>query len=176
MSAPHLSHVIWWIRHARRGLWSSGYTQSPVVTHGIVFLHHAPNHFEFIVDKDNTIKIPVIEEQLSVAKEWRETGSLHVKKTIQESKQPIDATLLQETYSIERIPKNIRVEGNPDPVRHEGDRIIISVFEERPVVEKQLFLVEEVHVIRQQAPTEFRDEVTIKKEVVDVERKPASRG
>jgi uncharacterized protein (TIGR02271 family) len=126
--------------------------------------------------ENETIK--VVEEQLTVDKSVVTTGSLHVRKRLEETVEPIVMLLANETYTIERFPKNELVEKAPDPIRNEGDRIIVSVMEERVVVEKKLFLVEEIHLVKNNQTSEYRDEVKLKREVVDVERKshPGNRG
>ncbi|HEY0741490.1 MAG TPA: YsnF/AvaK domain-containing protein [Chryseosolibacter sp.] len=126
------------------------------------------------MDENEKLTIPVIEEQLTVDKEMMTTGSLHVRKRVEEVATPVEATLTSESYTIERIPKDQIVEKAPEPMRNEGDRIIISVVEERLVVEKRLVLVEEIHMIKKQESRDYREEVTLRKEVVEVERKTAS--
>jgi uncharacterized protein (TIGR02271 family) len=128
-----------------------------------------------IVDELENKTIKVIEEQLIVDKSIVTTGSLHVKKRVEETVQPIVMSLAKEAYDVKRVPKNELVEKAPDAIRNEGDRIIISVVEERVVVEKKLFLVEEIHLIKDKQTSEYRDQVTLKKEVVDVERKAAPK-
>lgn len=126
------------------------------------------------MDDNAKLTIPVIEEQLTVDKDMKTTGSLHVRKRVEELSTPIEGTLTSESYTIERIPKDQVVEKAPEPMRHEGDRIIISVVEERVVVEKRLVLVEEIHLIKKQESRNYREEVSLRKEVVEVERKTVS--
>ena len=127
-----------------------------------------------MADKEQEHKIEVVEERLNVRKSFVTTGSLSVKKRVEERMEPIVATLSAEGYTVERVPKNEAIENAPDPIKNEADRIVISVVEERLVVEKRLFLVEEIHLIRQTVSSEYREEVRLRKEVVDVERKTTS--
>ena len=127
-----------------------------------------------MTDEEQEHKIEIVEERLNVSKSFVTTGSLSVRKRVEEHLEPVVETLAAERYTVERIPKNEAVEKAPDPVKNEGDWIVISVVEERLVVKKQLFLVEEIHLIKQTLNSEYRDEVTLRKEVVDVERKTTS--
>ncbi len=126
------------------------------------------------MEEKNNITIKVLEEQAAFDKTVKTTGSVHVRKTVKEEIAPVDGTLSSTSYTVERIPKDEAVAMAPEPVRYDGDRMIISVVEERLVVEKRLFLVEEIHLVRKKESKDFHDEVVLKKEVVDVERKPAS--
>ena len=126
------------------------------------------------MDDNEKLSIPVIEERLTVNKVVKTTSSLHVRKSVEEVTTPVEATLTSESYTIERIPKNEFIEKAPDPMRNEGDRIIVPVVEERLVVEKRLVLVEEIHMIKKQELRDYRDEVALRREVVEVERKSTS--
>jgi stress response protein YsnF len=113
----------------------------------------------------------VIEEHVKVDKALETTATVNVKKTVQEVEEPIAATLHSEGYRIERMAKNELIEKAPPPVRNETDRIIVSVIEERLVVEKKLFLIEEIHLIKTNHTSEYQDKVILKKEAVNVTRK-----
>jgi stress response protein YsnF len=114
--------------------------------------------------------IAVVEERVKVDKSVETTARIRVKKTVEEVEEPIAATLHSEDYHVERIAKNEFIEKAPPPVKNENDRIIVSVVEERLVVEKKLFLVEEIHLIKTNHTSEFHDKVILKKEAIDVTR------
>jgi stress response protein YsnF len=125
------------------------------------------------VRENENIRIPVIEEQVSVDKTMVTTGSLLVKKTVEEVLHPLSELLTSEEYEVVRIPKQQFLDHTPESVQHHADRIVIAVVEERAVIEKKLVLVEEIHLIRKESRKEFKDEIPLKKEVVTIERKPA---
>ncbi|HEY0655543.1 MAG TPA: DUF2382 domain-containing protein [Chryseosolibacter sp.] len=121
---------------------------------------------------DKDIVIPVIQEQVSVEKEVVTTASLCVSKTVEEVRQPLSALLMSESYDVQRVSKQEILTEAPDRYRQLPDRIIIPVVEEQVVVQKRLVLVEEIHLIRRETKREFHDDITLKKEIVKVERKP----
>lgn len=115
------------------------------------------------------ITIPVIEEEIVVGKEYVETGKVKISKKISEHQQTIDIPLMQERVSVERVAVNKFVDTPPE-IRHEGDLMIIPVLEEQIVVQKRLVLVEELHVTKQLVETHHSEEVTTRKEDVNIER------
>jgi len=66
-----------------------------------------------------------------------------------------------------------QIDTAPD-IRNDGDTTIIPVVEERLVVEKRLFLREEIHVHRRRVVTQFRQNVTLRSQDVVVERRDAA--
>jgi len=68
---------------------------------------------------------------------------------------------------------NRTVDG-PVSVRYEGDTLIIPLLEEVVVVQKQLRLKEEVHVIKKQTERRQPEQVTLRREAVIVEPQPVS--
>jgi stress response protein YsnF len=129
-----------------------------------------------VQNKELKKTIAVIEEHTKVDKSVETTGRLHVKKTVEEVEEPIAATLHSEGYRVERVAKNEFIEQAPPPVRNETDRIIVSVIEERLVVEKKLFLIEEIHLIKTNRTSHFRDKVILKKEAIDVRKSALDKG
>lgn len=103
-------------------------------------------------DLDQERTIPVVEEQAFV--ERREVATDHVRvRTVVEAKQTdVVARLSREELLVERRKVEREVASPPAPVE-EGDTLIVSLVEERLVMEKRLFVVEEL-VIRRVAHTE----------------------
>jgi uncharacterized protein (TIGR02271 family) len=114
--------------------------------------------------------IPVVEEQLVLAKQRVETGKVRISKTVQSRDVVLDDPLQRERVSIEHVPINQVVTGDIPQVREEGDVTVIPILEERVVTHKELVLVEEVRIRRDRS--EYRDpqSITLRKEVVAVER------
>jgi len=67
------------------------------------------------------------------------------------------------------VPVNRVVEG-PVAVRYEGDTLIVPLFEEVVVVQKQLVLKEEVHLMKKQSEAREPKHVTVRSEEAHVER------
>ena len=111
--------------------------------------------------------IPIIEEALLVEKRVIESGGVTVLKRVHEHEEVIDEPLRQEQVVVERHPVNQRVETAPS-IRREGTTLIIPLMEEVLVVEKQLFLKEEVHIILQQTEVRNSQKVNLRREDVTV--------
>ena len=120
-------------------------------------------------NKNPSISINVIEEQVKVEKEIIEKGKVRIVKKVKEDAETITGPVLSEEVRIEKVPVNKLIENAPQ-VRYEGDTMIIPVVKEVIVVEKKLVLVEEVHVTK--FTTQMQDQRTIplRKEEIFVER------
>jgi len=113
--------------------------------------------------------IPVIHEQATISKRVVETGKVRIAKTVREYEEIVDVPHFQEEVQVDRTPVNQFVETAPQ-VRTDGDTTIIPVLEERYVVEKRLFLVEELHVRKVRTEKHLPQPVKVLKEEVTVER------
>lgn len=121
-------------------------------------------------DSIQSAKIPVIEEKITIGKEVRETGKVHISKKVHEEEEMVNLPSIQEEVDIERIAVNKYVDAPPPAVRHEGDTTIISVLREVTVVEKKLELVEEVRITKRKTQSDTTQKVTLRKEEVRVDR------
>jgi uncharacterized protein (TIGR02271 family) len=120
---------------------------------------------------DGTVVIPVIQEQVIVNKEIVDTAKVHIRKRVIEEQASLNIPLIQEAYQVEHIPINKLVNEVP-PIRQEGEVTIIPVVREVLVIEKHYELIEEIHVIRQRHEVPHVQEIMLKREQVDIERKP----
>ena len=100
--------------------------------------------------------IPLYEEQVDIVKVEAVTDRLQVSTHVDERAVLIENTVERGQLTIERITVDRAVDHAPEP-RQEGDTLIVSVVEERLVVEKRLFVVEELRITR----TSTTDRVTI---------------
>ncbi len=113
--------------------------------------------------------IPLVEERVKIAKRQVESGRFRIHVSVEERQEDVAVDLASEEVEIERVPVNKAVTQVPS-VRLEGTTTIIPVVEEVVVVEKRLFVVEEIHV-RRKSTTETRSiPVTLKSEQVRIER------
>lgn len=113
--------------------------------------------------------IPVIQEQTTVSKRVVETGRVRISKHVREYEEIVDVPHYQEEVKVEHVPVEKFVNEAP-VVRTEGDVTIIPVVEERYVVEKRLFVVEELHVRKERHESHNPQNVKVLKEHVEVER------
>lgn len=95
-------------------------------------------------------RIPIIEETIGIERREVETGRVRVQTFVDEENLLLRANLLQTAISVDRVAIGEPIDIAPD-VREEGDVLIIPVVEERLVVEKRLFLIEELRVRRSSA-------------------------
>lgn len=116
--------------------------------------------------------IPVIHEHLQVDKELIETGKVKISKTVHEHQETVDIPLMSEEVSVERIPVNEYLQNtSPTPaVRYEGETMVIPIVKEVLFVEKRLMLVEEVRVTKKQIHNTETQEVTLRREEVNISR------
>jgi uncharacterized protein (TIGR02271 family) len=114
--------------------------------------------------------IPVVEETLEVSRERVETGRVRISKSVESREEVVDEPLAREKLRVEHVPINQVVSGEIPKIREEGDVTVIPILEERIVSRTELVLVEEVRVHRERS--EYRDpqRITLRKEVVAVER------
>lgn len=113
--------------------------------------------------------LPVVEEQVEVAKRTTPTGQVRVVKQVQETQETVDLPLVQERVQVERVPVQRYLE-QPAELRYEGDTLVIPVMEEVLIVEKRLLLREEVRVTTVRQATVHQETVTLRKERVSVTR------
>lgn len=105
--------------------------------------------------------IPLFSEELGVSKRVVETGRVAVTRVTREQSVPIVEALAEETVDISREPIGRYVETMP-PIRQEGDTLVVPIVEEQLVIERRLFLKEEVHVRRVRATHTHRENVTLR--------------
>jgi stress response protein YsnF len=118
------------------------------------------------------LRIPVVEEQLTVGTRVVETGrGVRIHKTISEQPVVIDERLVRDEMAVERVPVDRIVALEDKPVtRYEGDTLVVPVFEEVLVVERRLRIKEELRITRIRHEERYQDTVSLKAEQVEVER------
>lgn len=115
--------------------------------------------------------IPVIEEQLIIAKEQVVRGKVRVNKFAEEVEQIVDLDTVTENVSVERVAINRLLEDEDLPLPREKDGVlIIPLIEEVQVVITQYMLREEVHISKQRRTTTTPEAVIVRREVVQIER------
>ena len=123
---------------------------------------------------DSQIVIPLLAEEVSVAKRQIVTGRVEVATLCREREELVDELLNHEEVEIERTPIGKIVEQAPR-IREDGDTITIPVVEEVLVVERRLLLKEEVRVRRVRGAERHQERVTVRKQDVVVTRHPAAK-
>ncbi len=122
-------------------------------------------------------RIPIVAEEAYVIKRTAHAERVTVRTLPEEEQIVLRDHVSREHLDVTRVPIDREV-AEPPQIRTEGDLTIVPVLEERVVLEKRLFLVEELHVRRttHSEPVEIpttvrRTRVEIKHEVLDPEEK-----
>jgi uncharacterized protein (TIGR02271 family) len=112
-----------------------------------------------------------IEEKLIIDKQIVETGKVNVHKKVNEEIVSVNLPILNESYDITRSAGSDEILETPPPaIRREGDRIIIPVLKEITVVQKRYQVVEEIVLTRKVTETPLTQEVSLRKEEVEIKR------
>lgn len=118
------------------------------------------------------IRIPVVQEELTIEKNVVDTGRVVVRTQVSEQLQQLDVALSREEVIVERVAVNRPVD-HPVKARQEGDVFIVPVHEEVLVVTRQLVLKDELHIRKLTHETHDNREVTLRQQDVSVERHAA---
>jgi uncharacterized protein (TIGR02271 family) len=119
-------------------------------------------------DKDQVV-VPLHAEEVAVAKRRVVTGQVKIGKITRESEQLVEELLEHEHIEIERIAIGKQVDKAP-AVREEGDTLIIPILEEIVVVERRLFLKEEIRVRRTREKQPYQKRVVVRKQEAVITR------
>jgi stress response protein YsnF len=128
------------------------------------------------MDRDNASpKIPLTTEELRVEKRSVVTGRVRVKTVVDSFEQIVKESLKTERLETTRVEIGKEIDSIPS-VRTEGDTTVIPVVEEVLIVEKRLFLKEEIHVRRVVSNDQVEAPVTLRKQRAVVERDDIGEG
>lgn len=96
-------------------------------------------------DDPDELRIPIVEEQLSVGRKRTETDRVRVRTVVDTEDVIVEDLLRVGRLDVTRVAVDREVAQAPEPYR-DGDTLVIPVVEERLVIEKRLFVVEELRV------------------------------
>ena len=113
--------------------------------------------------------VTLAEETASISKRVVEDAIVRVSTRTESVDHVEQAELGIERIEVERRPVNAWIDAMP-ALREEGDLTILPVVEERLVVEKRLFLTEEVHIRRVRSTEKVGLPVTLRRQHAVVER------
>ncbi len=117
--------------------------------------------------------LPLHAEAVQLSRRTVERAVVRVATVTHERPQLVEETLRHERVEVERVPVGRIVEAVP-AIREEGDVTILPVIEEIVVVERRLFLKEEVHVRRVRSSEPYRQTVMLRQQEAVITRQPAS--
>ncbi|NJK38402.1 MAG: YsnF/AvaK domain-containing protein [Oscillatoriales cyanobacterium RM2_1_1] len=114
--------------------------------------------------------IQVLAEELTVETQKVERGRVRVHKRIESWDETVDTPTIHEEVVVEHVPLNQLIEAEVPEPREEDGVLIIPLIEEVLVVEKRLMLREEVRVTKHRTTEPHSQTVTLRREVVEIER------
>lgn len=120
---------------------------------------------------DDVQRFPVIEEEARISTRATETERVRVHTFPEEEQVVVREQLSREEVEVTRVPVD-RVVTETPPIRTEGEVTIVSVVEERLVVEKRLVLVEELHLHRRTIREDVSLPTTLRRTRVEITREP----
>ena len=124
------------------------------------------------IGRDDDAIIQLVEERLTIGKRNVAGGTVKVSTRTETHEETVDFTLDHAKVDVERVPVGRPIDAAP-PVKHEGDTMIVPVIEERLVVTKQLYLVEELHIHQRMVHEPVTTSVPLRRQYAVVERTDA---
>ena len=115
------------------------------------------------------LRVPVIQEQTHVSKQAVDIEHVTVRTGSVEEQVLVRDEVRREQVEVTRVAVDREVAEAP-PIRTEGDVTILPVLEGPLVVEKRLFLVEELHVRRRTSFDPVEMPMTLRRTHVAIER------
>ena len=115
------------------------------------------------------IRLPIIEEEAHVTKRATDVEHVTVRTVPEQEQVVVRDEVRREHVEIRRVAVEREVDRAP-AVREENGVTIIPVIEERLIVEKRLFLVEEVHVFRSAQAEAVELPTTLRRTRIEVDR------
>ncbi len=114
------------------------------------------------------LTIPVAQERLKVDKREVDLGELRLQKVVDTVEETQRVPLTHDEFVIDHVPVNQYV-ANPVQPFYRGDILVIPIMKEVLVVQKQLVVVEEVHVSRRPVTEEKEVKEKVRRERVEVQ-------
>ncbi len=121
------------------------------------------------VRNDETINVPVYEEELTVGKRQEELGQVHLHKDVVQEQQSVSLNLRHEEITVERVPLSGQVSDADLATAFQNRDIEVPLMGEEAVVSKQAHVVEEVRLHKDQVSETEQVSDTVRKERVIVD-------
>lgn len=122
------------------------------------------------VSEDRDINVPVVEEELSVDKQRRETGRVQVHTNTVEEQQSVNIPVTREHVEVERVPVDKELPVDQINVQNMQNRdIVMPVMGEEVVAEKRPVVKEEIRIHKEPVTETERVSDTVRKERVNIE-------
>lgn len=122
-------------------------------------------------DIDPKDAIPIAQEEARVERHLVDTGRVTVRTRVEERESWVREELAREDVDVEVVDIGCEVDA-PPPIRTEDGVLIIPLFEEVLVIEKRLFLRQEIHLKRRLTTETVEQPVKLRRTEADVRREP----
>ena len=116
--------------------------------------------------------IPLVQENVTVEKRVVETGRVRIRSVVDEKLFRVAEDLERDDVSIERVAVNREIT-EPPQTREEDGVLVVPILEEVVIVEKRLFLKEELRIRRTRKRQRVEEAVCLKSMHAEVERVPS---
>ena len=120
------------------------------------------------------LRVPLVEEQLSIQRRQVETDRVRVRTVVDTENVLVEDLLQVGRLDVTRVAVDREVDEAPEPYR-DGDTLVIPIVEERLVVEKRLFVVEELRVTSSSQDEAVNIPVSLRRTRAVVERDNADQ-
>lgn len=120
------------------------------------------------------LRIPIVQEEAHLIKRAGATERVTVRTVPEEHQVVLRDQIERAQVEVTRVPVNREVAEAP-PIRTEGDLTVVPVLEERVVVEKRLFLVEELHLRRITVTEQVEIPATVRRMRVEIDREQVNQ-
>ena len=129
----------------------------------------APRQSQATTRADDTINVPVYEEELTVGKRQEQIGDVRLHKEVVTEQESVPVTLRHEEVTVERVPFTGQASQADLQNAFKNEDIDVPVMGEEAVIGKQLHETEEVRLHKQATQTQEQVTDTVRKERVVVE-------
>jgi uncharacterized protein (TIGR02271 family) len=118
------------------------------------------------------VTLPVIAEELEVLREKVSTGAVRVRIEPMEAQTPVQLESISEEVDVERVAVGREVEARVEPW-HEGDVLVVPVYEETVVLQRRIVLKEELRLRPRRERRAWEETVPLRRDRAQVERRQA---
>lgn len=115
------------------------------------------------------VRLPLVEERVRIAKRSRQTGVVRLRQRTQTRTETVTLDHARHEVELERVAVN-EPATVPRAPYHEGDVLVIPLYEERVVLQRQLVLREIVRVRTARTVTPEEVQVVLRSNALDLER------
>ena len=161
-----------WSQQPSSGSWSATATASDSYkSTAVAGDEHLRTNKTTEIDDDESLLIPVHEEELVATKREREAGEVTIRKDIVEEQRTIDVPITEERVAVTR--RVVDREATAGETAFEGGTIEVPLTTEEVQLGKRVKVSEEIEIDREQVQTTQAVSGTVRKEIVGVDETTA---